>query len=36
MVRECHSGRSKGGRFFVNETRVAIVTTLGSVSGWGP
>ena len=35
-MKGCHGGRSKGGKFFVNETWVAIVTTLGSVSGWGP
>ena len=28
--------RSKGGDFFVSETRVATVVTMGSVSGWGP
>ena len=29
-------GEVKEEDFFVNETRVAIVATLGSVSGWGP
>ena len=28
--------RSKGGDFFVSETRVVTVVTMGSVSGWGP
>ena len=35
MKGERMRGRSKGGRFFfVNETRVATIATLGSVSGW--
>ena len=28
--------RSKGEDFFVSETRVVTVVTMGSVSGWGP
>ena len=37
MKGERMRGRSKGGRsFFVNETQVATVATLGSVRGWGP
>ena len=35
MKGERMRGRSKGGRsFFVNETQVATIATLGSVSGW--
>ena len=35
-MKGCHGGRSKVGRFFVNETRVVTVTTVGSISEWGP
>ena len=36
MKGETMCRRSKGEDFFVSETRVATVVTMGSVSGWGP